>query len=321
MYCAEDAERDSEKILLDEYQFDIWHAPHKFGSTVLETPEVQRQLGSFLETAQLLEFIHSATRETIPPDHTRPVNLKHLTEIPNSRFKGDDFFDLLPFQILVDTIPNLPGGFPPLNFKQLKKDFERDRIIINNGRYVGAAIGIEAIISEVGDTIDDSLLHCQLPLLSPKMKRNFVIHVLNIATRTNSGGIAFQGLQCLIDSQNCMLVPLSNLARSIGIHVSVGAFGIEGSNCLILGGDNNNDCTNMFSGLRVHIQVASFYRLISSETTLIEDDKDRAIEVLYTNCVCLDIDPRIGTIDDSFIFGVPVSGRLNGKLSFQLYSN
>ncbi len=131
-------------------------------------------------------------------------------------------------------------------------------------------------------------------------------------------------LMLSIDSQSCMLVPLSNLARSIGIHFSVGVFGIDGSNCTIIEDEDNPSCRQMemFSGLRVSIQVSSFFRLISTDTTTIEiGSEEKVLRVIYTNCICLDIDPRESIIDESPVFGVPSPGGLNGKLSFQMYLN
>ncbi len=116
-----------------------------------------------------------------------------------------------------------------------------------------------------------------------------------------------------------MLVPLSNLARSIGIHFSIGGFEINGFNCSIIEDEVPNG-TNLYLGLRASIQVSSFFRLISTDTTTIESGgEDKILRVIYTNNVCLDIDPRISIIDESQIYGISLPGELNGWLSFQVY--
>ena len=108
--------------------------------------------------------------------------------------------------------------------KQLKKDIERDRILLNGVRISGSETGIDAIYTRIGQICDTVLQECSLPTLGEPLKAEFAHIVLSKASRTHSGGITFQAVQAIIDPLKSMLLPQSNITPPIRIKVSVGSF-------------------------------------------------------------------------------------------------
>ena len=206
-YLSDDSIRDAKKILEDEYIFDIWHDFKKFGSTVCELPEIHPSLGSFMSDYQFLEFYESLTRtkhkdllnrnhasaHSILATHQKIGNDQLLlsSELPIS-LKPEQFFSMVPFEINISNLCEFENDYLSIPIKQLKKDLERDRIIINGHRLVGATVEFDGIIQVVEEIIDRNLINCQLPLLSSQIKREIVLNTLRLATRTYSGGIAFK---------------------------------------------------------------------------------------------------------------------------------
>jgi hypothetical protein len=108
--------------------------------------------------------------------------------------------------------------------KQLKKDVERDRILLNGVRISGSEAGIDAIYSRIGQICDTVLQECSLPTLGESLKADFTHIVLSKSSRTHSGGITFQAVQAIIDPLKSMLLPQSNITPPIRIKVFVGNF-------------------------------------------------------------------------------------------------
>eukprot|EP01035_Chromulina_nebulosa_P025709 gene25709-33571_t len=108
--------------------------------------------------------------------------------------------------------------------KQLKKDVERDRILLNGVRISGSEAGIDAIYSRIGQICDTVLQECSLPTLGESLKADFTRIVLSKSSRTHSGGITFQAVQAIIDPLKSMLLPQSNITPPIRIKVFVGNF-------------------------------------------------------------------------------------------------
>ena len=108
--------------------------------------------------------------------------------------------------------------------KQLKKDVERDRILLNGVRISGSEAGIDAIYNQIGKICDAVLQESSLPILDESLKAQFTHIVLGKSSRTHSGGITFQAVQAIIDPLKSMLLPQSNITPPIHIKVSVGNF-------------------------------------------------------------------------------------------------
>jgi hypothetical protein len=110
------------------------------------------------------------------------------------------------------------------SMKQLKKDIERDRLIVNGIRVVGAEAGLDAVLTKICGICDDVHAECGIPNLGDEVKEFVVLSLLSKASRSHSGGIAFQAAQNLIDPATTMLMPQSAVAPPLKINIHLGAF-------------------------------------------------------------------------------------------------
>jgi hypothetical protein len=110
------------------------------------------------------------------------------------------------------------------SMKQLKKDIERDRLIVNGIRVVGAEAGLDAVLTKICGICDDVHAECGIPTLGDEVKEFVVLSLLSKASRSHSGGIAFQAAQNLIDPATTMLMPQSAVAPPLKINIHLGAF-------------------------------------------------------------------------------------------------
>ena len=150
-----------------------------------------------------------------------PVSLaQFLSSLPMSLPISDIIKTDSRAQSLVDVDLSLRDS----SIKQLQRDIERDRLVINGVRLVGADGGLDRVISTIGDTIDQLLLECCLPALSRLNRDKLSILILKQVSRTNSGGTTFQCLQTLLDVTETVLIPVSTLAKPLRIHLSIDRF-------------------------------------------------------------------------------------------------
>lgn len=201
-YLSSDSISDAKKILDDEYMFDIWHDFKKFGSTVCDLPELNSSLGSLMSNYQFIEYYESLTKskyhELINRDNINNDNSSVIrTELPKSS-KPEEFFSMIPFEMKISELSEFANDYCNIPIKQLKKDLERDKIIINGNRLIGAAVELDGIIQVIEEILDRNLINCQLPLLPFDVKNEIILHTLRLSTRTYSGGIAFQALRHLL---------------------------------------------------------------------------------------------------------------------------
>ena len=110
------------------------------------------------------------------------------------------------------------------SMKQLKKDIERDRLLVNGIRIVGAESGLDSVLHKICDICDSVHRECGVPMLGTEAKEYTVLSLLNKASRSHSGGIAYQAAQALIDPSVAMLVPQSAVTPPLKINIHLGAF-------------------------------------------------------------------------------------------------
>jgi len=110
------------------------------------------------------------------------------------------------------------------SMKQLKKDIERDRLLVNGTRIVGAESGLDSVLRRICEVCDEVHQECGLPKLGTEAKEYTVLSLLSKASRSHSGGIAFQAAQSLIDPTTAMLVPQSAVTPPLKINIHLGAF-------------------------------------------------------------------------------------------------
>jgi hypothetical protein len=162
--------------------------------------------------------------------------------------------------------------------KQLKKDIERERLIVNGIPLVGAELGLNKILENLYLICDDILVNCNLPILTSKIKKELCFLALMKASRTHSGGIAFQTLHSLIkDPNKVMLFPLSSITPPIKLYISIGSFSDFANHCI----ENNDKISNNESidnidynkawGIKIKIKCESLFQIHYVEDEIIEN--------------------------------------------------
>lgn len=179
--------------------------------------------------------------------------------------------ELYPMRVSVPLTAIEQSDSPESALKQLRKDIERDRLLINSIRLVGAVVGLEGVISALSDIFDTLLLECKLPLLTTRVKESISQAILIKASRTNSGGIAFSTLQSLIDSDHILLIPQSHAFPPIKIQISLGRFPKD----VEILEDEYQIIASPRWGLICQVQCESFYRVRCTDDVMGEKESQK----------------------------------------------
>lgn len=340
-YTLADIVEDSRLSLIDwEDIFDDWTealptsrksvvTDFDKGKDILELcgndDEFLTSIRRHLESLRFLSFAMNslnAESEKYKTQLLEPVNkteLMNQLSLQKCPMEKEQLLSSLPFSIQVKNVIKSEQVLTSSNdtsSKQLKKDIERDRIIINGLRIVGADGGIDRIQSILGETIDTLLYQCNLPTCSQQMKDMLCPIILRKVSRTNSGGLTFQILQQLLNIQSTMIVPVSTLAKPLRIKISINKYPTNGSGSSIVSSDsssiennNNNDDNNNVSyiapgwGLVCQVEAMTVFRIqniviMTDESPSFggggESEEDAAVQVraIFSDMVLVDIDPR-----------------------------
>ena len=290
IYSAADAEDDCSELLRDfDAYFDSSLDINQFNLTVVDTDaDVLNSLASHLESLRFAKFAAAALHSEICNISQNAT--KGCNKMDGAYYNGPDlhmgkshFFTQLPFEVDLHQLSNMSNTLcnayeSEISMKQLTRDLERDRVVVNGRRLVGAANGLDGLVAAVGDCIDWNMAHCGLPPLSSALRRKVSLSVLRMACRTNSGGLCFHALRALLgkdppltyvdmpppstntlhitlffpslcmcrpDPAEVMLVPLSTLARPLAVKITVEAFmdhSEEGGGITRCSPSNRSDC-------------------------------------------------------------------------------
>lgn len=250
-YSEEDSSIDADLILEQLYDINsAWtNVNYRYVRSQTDTGNVNQEsdiichhYAKFAETLRYVNF--SAQTDTLAIQKLSNLDVSYLNDftsdqeetIPTSvSLKGFKFSEL-PFKCSLDDsrLGNLPvASSHDASFKQLRRDIERDKLIINSNLIVGADGGIEKVLSTFREICEKLLEEVNLPLsdLMAKSLRDYAIACLGLASRTNSGGIAFHTLQSVIESNQISLVPLSSQAPPLLLRIYATPFidSIDGS--------------------------------------------------------------------------------------------
>lgn len=219
-YSNADADADCSDLLQEfENVFDCWLDVNQFHGTVVDTPpKVRKELNNHVEALRFIKFASAAlsaqhyalshignTFEACRSDNLRLPGTQFLTQ--------QDFFSKVPFEIDLHEISKdsktLSNSYDSeISMKQLTRDLERDRVVLNGRRLVGASEGISGLIAAVGDCVDLTLAHCGLPHISAALRERIAISVLRMACRTNSGGLSFHALRSIVGKSEHAVVDI-----------------------------------------------------------------------------------------------------------------
>jgi len=132
--------------------------------------------------------------------------------------------DSLPLNITLPAPQRSPAALTANSLKQLSKDVERDRLIINGQYVVGAEMGLAGIQQVLLAAIEQTILSHDVETRSASQAalHELVLQTLAKASRTNSGGSSFLALQPLL-APGEQAMPLSELATPLCVRVSVHA--------------------------------------------------------------------------------------------------
>jgi len=132
--------------------------------------------------------------------------------------------DSLPLTITLPSLQRNSAAVNAISMKQLTKDLERDRLIVNGQYVVGAEKGLAGIQDILLAAIEQAILSFdgETRGVGKAALNALVLQTLAKASRTNSGGSSFLALQPLL-APGEQAMPLSDLATPLGVRVSVAA--------------------------------------------------------------------------------------------------
>jgi hypothetical protein len=150
-----------------------------------------------------------------------------------------------------------------------------------------------------------------------------------------------------VDPAEVLLVPVSTLARALGIKVSVGAFTRapaadgSGGSISIVDSSSSSDKGDirgsgvMQWGLRCEVEASTFFRLSSAGASdamgMSMDMVDHVdppssapptsdvVEAVYRNILCVELDTRLKTMESGALLGGCSTDGLYGTLLFRLH--
>jgi hypothetical protein len=174
-----------------------------------------------------------------------------------------------------------------VSLKQLRKDVERDRFIINGVPLLGSEKGLEGVSSAITECCIRALAQCCLQPMEKGVEDLIAVEVLSKASRTNSGGIAYQCLHYLIKPTTINIVPVSTLAKPLNINISVGSFVDSKASG---NGQHNN------WGLICRVDCSTFFTLKSNEETTdsidqSENSDDPTVQIIFDDSICVPVNP------------------------------
>jgi hypothetical protein len=137
--------------------------------------------------------------------------------------------------------------------KQIRKDVERDRLLLNGQLLFGSSSTLDGITHSIHSVFDKLMKETGLPLLSQNVKERLTYSVLYKACRTNSAGSVLTVLQSLIDLQHLLLIPQANLTPPMKVCLKLGAFSKSELN------DVNEQIQGTSWGVVCQIQCESSY--------------------------------------------------------------
>ena len=192
----------------------------------------------------------------------------------------NDMKILLPITIEANKLALLPSTSKDNSLKQLRKDIERDVLIVNGIQLSGSDNGLEGVIKLVTSLIQKVLRDCDLSPIEISVAETIAIEILKKATRTHSGAMAYQLLQYILNMETVTIVPVSTRAKPLSINISIDS--TEGGNNW---------------GLICKIQCSTFFNLRSSESLITHDEivnfekpaETIIIQALYENFICSEI--------------------------------
>lgn len=259
-------------------------------------------LSEFMRSSRILRFAQEALLVELKNNalELNQSTIEKSTSSSNNTFPQQN----LSVEALMTSLPvrvEPQGGAAPApemseaSLKQLKKDIERDALVINGRMMVGSELKLEGCFARICEAVESVLVECGLPLLGPEAMRLLAFHVLNRISRTHSGGLSFQTLRSIVDTESTLIVPNSAAAPPLRIVISAGSFPSPHTRV-----QDDEAALNMTEsaawGLRCHVSATTSFSLKSIAHLDAEVDAsstDLSVRVVFEDSISLQIDPRM----------------------------
>eukprot|EP01036_Dinobryon_divergens_P040731 gene40731-53890_t len=302
-------EGDVRLILEDQDDmFDLWSEGLSCTSNIqgldaryLHDIELISHIRNHFETSRLLQFstncLNSELCALSSPNRQQLVD----NDLQFNKFDfpiplGGFLLSLPKTFIVSEIFDTANSSSKDSSIKQLQRDIERDKITINGIRITGADGGLDGVLQYLGSILNRLLRQCGLPELTASARDTLSYIILRKVSRTNSGGTTFQALQTLLDTTQTMIAPMSTMAKPLKIHISLDSFQDSNQFCLTNNANNKNGRIQHEWGIRCHVEGSTVFRLSSNDD--MDSNSDAIIRAVYTNDICVSIDPRSREIDN-----------------------
>lgn len=341
-YITSIARSDAKLIAEHTYQ----NVSHMLKDTVVEIVPYadmvldERLLKIYLQSLRILKFAAEALRAELTK--RRIMRAMHQKESRTDFSELDEaqmpihhkketlatLLALLPLKINMDEAGLLDeSNLKDSSLKQLKKDIERDKLIVNGRNITGSDAKLEGCFAAIGDSIDQVLRECNLPPLAPEGKELLIFCLLRNISRTHSGGVTFQALQSMIDIDSTLIIPVSSMALPLRIFLSVGSFpnkaGLKVSTgsatvSATVSGVETPQMMPQEWGLKCFVQATTAFHLkaISAEMECEDASQvDIAVRAVYDDNYYIAINPRIKEISKEVIVGSIAASFSGGQVT------
>ena len=154
------------------------------------------------------------------PNQSQSHNL--LNELaPSTRESLTVFLDTLPRIVnIIDT--RSATTVKDSSFKQIKKDIERDSIVVNSICLRGSVVGVDFIKCAIRDYISSLVHDANLARLPSFVIEGLCHSILQASSRTNCGGAVFEALIRVLDTASALIVPIALKSTPATVHISFG---------------------------------------------------------------------------------------------------
>eukprot|EP01038_Epipyxis_sp_PR26KG_P008690 gene8690-11742_t len=325
-YSEEDACVDSEKLFSQTEDFNVnWMrlrtAQTSFSDITAQEIDLYENISNYLDDARFLSFarqslkseilkhdssllldaIVSSDSETTIESSGLELSLENSVKAEQLQFKNLNYshslslYDILPLSLKVSCIRDLYNSSSQtleMKMKQLKKDIERDRLIINGINILGSEKGLVSVLNLLEQIFDTIMTNCGLPLLSVVIKEELSLAALSKLSRTHSGGISFQALRQLLDNSNDhVIIPLSDITPPLKLNVFMGHAPKLNNNDNVL-----NNSTPLEWGVQCHVRCESLFKVKNINDVMNDEEEDdtlasesSTVQVIYEDNISFKI--------------------------------
>jgi hypothetical protein len=230
MFLDEDTENDVNLYFKEEMDLDADSMINSdnyggIGCAEIEMEDVALQ---HLKNLNFLKFANSVLNSEIASRKRRRTDSWEMVMVEPKEAAKQRVF---PFAIPLHNIPSVQKEIEhhqssstlTARIKQLKKDLERDKLLINNNRLIGATIGLAGILSTMETLFDELMEENSLPPLSKEVKEQLSYGILLKSARTHSGAMVLHVLQNIVDTNTTLILPQSAVVPPIKIKIGLDA--------------------------------------------------------------------------------------------------